>query len=199
MPEEVHVPWVAPVLGRRTRAFVESCPWPAPARAGAPAPRERMAALWDGGGREEPDVEEEWLAVPGGDGERVRVRILRPAGAREPLPVVLYLHGLGWMPTDAHAHRQLLVDLVLGAEERAPADRRRATRQHRARGTARALSPAGLVVVRGLQHVDVRQPRLLSGLDRGGTGGRRPADPRRVPRRYAAPPSAPERRPGRSR
>ncbi|MFD4656079.1 alpha/beta hydrolase [Kitasatospora sp. NPDC058444] len=126
MPEDVHVPRVAPVLGRQTRAFVESCPWPAPPPAGGPAPRERMAALWDGGGREEPEVEEEWLAVPGGDGqrgnggrgdgERIRVRILRPAGACEPLPVVLYLHGLGWMLTDAHAHQQLLVDLVLGAD-----------------------------------------------------------------------------------
>lgn len=56
---------------------------------------------------------------------------------------------------------------LLRVEERVPADRRRATRQHRARGTARALSPAGLVVVRGLQHVDVRQPRLPPGLDRG--------------------------------
>ncbi|MFE7528309.1 alpha/beta hydrolase [Kitasatospora sp. NPDC057542] len=116
MHEDVHVPRVPPVLGRQTRAFVESCPWPAPPQADGLASRERMAALWDGGGREEPDVEEEWLAVPGGDEDRIRVRILRPAGACEPLPVVLYLHGLGWMLTDAHAHRQLLVDLVLGAD-----------------------------------------------------------------------------------
>jgi acetyl esterase/lipase len=44
------------------------------------------------------------------------VRILRPAGSDDALPVVLYLHGLGWMLTDAYAHRQLLADLVLGAD-----------------------------------------------------------------------------------
>lgn len=103
MREDVHVPRVTPVLGRQTRAFVESCPWPAPPQADGLASREHMAALWNGSGREEPDVEEEWLAVPGRDGDRIRVRILRPAGACEPLPVVLYLHGLGWMLTDAHA------------------------------------------------------------------------------------------------
>nr|WP_245244483.1 alpha/beta hydrolase [Streptomyces palmae] len=75
-----------------------------------------MAAYWNGGGREEPDVEEEWLALPGSGGNRIRVRIVRPAGACEPLPVVLYLHGFGWMLTDAHAHRRLVVDLVLGAD-----------------------------------------------------------------------------------
>jgi acetyl esterase/lipase len=75
-----------------------------------------MAALWNGGGRDEPDVEEEWLALPGGDGSRIRVRILRPAGSDETLPVVLYLHGTGWMLTDAYAHRQLVADLVLGAD-----------------------------------------------------------------------------------
>jgi acetyl esterase/lipase len=62
------------------------------------------------------DVTEEWLALPGGHGRRIRVRILRPADGDEPLPVVLFLHGLGWMLTDATAHRRLVTDLVLGAD-----------------------------------------------------------------------------------
>ncbi|MEU6590047.1 alpha/beta hydrolase fold domain-containing protein [Streptomyces sp. NPDC046881] len=44
------------------------------------------------------------------------MRVLRPAGSDEALPVVLYLHGLGWMLTDAYAHRHLVTDLVLGAD-----------------------------------------------------------------------------------
>ncbi|WP_316520080.1 alpha/beta hydrolase [Kitasatospora brasiliensis] len=116
MQEDVRVPRAAPVLGRQTRAFIEACPWPVLPGADGEVSRARMAALWDGDGREEPDVEEEWLALPGRDGARIRVRILRPAGAEEPLPVVLYLHGLGWMLTDAYAHRQLVADLVLGAD-----------------------------------------------------------------------------------
>ncbi|WP_055700766.1 alpha/beta hydrolase [Streptomyces silaceus] len=120
-----------PVLERHTRVFAETyaCPsWPESESESASGPgsepgsddpalsRSRMAALWDGGGADDPDVEEEWLALPGHDGNRIRVRILRPAGADEPLPVVLYLHGLGWMLTDAYAHRRLLADLVLGAD-----------------------------------------------------------------------------------
>ncbi|MER5351020.1 alpha/beta hydrolase [Kitasatospora sp. NPDC002551] len=115
MQEDVQVPWVPPVLGWQTRAFLESCRWPAPPGADGAASRARMAALWNGG-PEEPEVEEEWLALPGEEGSRIRVRILRPAGAPGPLPVVLYLHGLGWMLTDAHAHRQLVTDLALGAD-----------------------------------------------------------------------------------
>jgi acetyl esterase/lipase len=105
-----------PVLERPTRAFVEAYQWPVAPPGDAAASRARMAALWNGGGRDEPDVEEEWLALPGDDGQRIRVRILRPAGSDDALPVVLYLHGLGWMLTDAYAHRQLLADLVLGAD-----------------------------------------------------------------------------------
>ncbi|MFK4066697.1 alpha/beta hydrolase fold domain-containing protein [Streptomyces sp. NPDC029674] len=105
-----------PVLERWTRAFAEAHTCPAPSEADPVASRNRMAALWDGGGGDEPDVEEEWLALPGPDGNRIRVRILRPAGTDEPLPVVLYLHGLGWMLTDAYAHRRLVADLVLGAD-----------------------------------------------------------------------------------
>ncbi|WP_372505653.1 alpha/beta hydrolase [Streptomyces macrolidinus] len=116
MQEDVQVPWVTPVLGRQTRDFIESCQWPASPHTDGAASRARMAALWSGGGRDEPDVEEEWLALPGSGGNRIRVRILRPAGTHEPLPVVLYLHGLGWMLTDAYAHRQLVVDLALGAD-----------------------------------------------------------------------------------
>ncbi|WP_344343602.1 alpha/beta hydrolase, partial [Kitasatospora putterlickiae] len=118
MQEAVRVPWVPPVLGWRTRAFLESCRWPgSPDAEGSDgsASRARMAALWNGG-PDEPEVEEEWLALPGADGSRIRVRILRPVGAPGPLPVVLYLHGFGWMLTDAHAHRQLVVDLALGAD-----------------------------------------------------------------------------------
>ncbi|MEU0743610.1 alpha/beta hydrolase [Streptomyces sp. NPDC006134] len=104
------------VLERRARAFVEAYRCPAHGEEpGTAASRARMAALWNGDGPDEA-VEEEWLALPACRGNRVRVRVLRPAGSDGPLPVVLYLHGLGWMLTDAYAHRRLVTDLVLGAE-----------------------------------------------------------------------------------
>ncbi|MDT0468146.1 alpha/beta hydrolase [Streptomyces gibsoniae] len=106
-----------PVLERTVAAFADryvcpSVPWgadPGPARAW-------VAPLLTGTGRHE-DVSEEWLALPGGGGgHRIRVRILRPVGVDGPLPVVLFLHGLGWMLTDATEHEHLLADLALGAE-----------------------------------------------------------------------------------
>ncbi|MCE0444503.1 alpha/beta hydrolase fold domain-containing protein [Streptomyces tricolor] len=48
------------------------------------------------------------MALPGNGGTRIRVRVLRPAGSDDALPVVLYLHGLGWMLTDAYAYRHLV-------------------------------------------------------------------------------------------
>ncbi|POX45102.1 alpha/beta hydrolase [Streptomyces sp. Ru72] len=116
MEEDVPAFRATPVLERRARAFVETYACPTASDSDAAASRARMAALWSGGGRDEPDIEEEWLALPGGEGSRIRVRILRPAGSEEPLPVVLYLHGLGWMLTDAYAHRNLVADLVLGSD-----------------------------------------------------------------------------------
>ncbi|WP_399921602.1 alpha/beta hydrolase [Streptomyces kanamyceticus] len=129
MEEDAPVVRETPALERRTRAFLREHAWPGPSGAdttenavstddadGTAASRARMAALWDGEGCDDPDVEEEWLALPGSDGRRIRVRILRPAGSDDTLPVVLYLHGLGWMLTDAYAHRRLVADLVLGAD-----------------------------------------------------------------------------------
>ncbi|MEU7261942.1 alpha/beta hydrolase [Streptomyces rimosus] len=116
MEEDVPAPRATPVLEGRARAFVREYACPTAMDVDAPGSRARIASLWNGGGRDEPDVEEEWLALPAGDGNRIRVRILRPAGSDEPLPVVLYLHGLGWMLTDAYAHRRLVADLVLGAD-----------------------------------------------------------------------------------
>ncbi|MFI0813705.1 alpha/beta hydrolase [Streptomyces echinatus] len=109
-------PWGASVvLEREAREFirVHRCPAVLPGADPAPA-RAEVAPLVGGGGLA--DVDEEWLALPGRRGERIRVRVLRPAGAAGPLPVVLFLHGLGWMLTDATAHDGLVADLTLGAD-----------------------------------------------------------------------------------
>ncbi|MFI7504729.1 alpha/beta hydrolase [Streptomyces sp. NPDC049687] len=58
-----------------------------------------------------PAVEEEWVTVAGG----VRVRVVRPAGAEGVLPVILYIHGAGWVFGDAHTHDRLVRELAVGA------------------------------------------------------------------------------------
>ncbi|MCC8249140.1 alpha/beta hydrolase [Saccharothrix luteola] len=57
-----------------------------------------------------PEVDEEWVNV----GE-VPVRIVRPAGATGALPVVLYIHGAGWVFGNAKTHDRLVRELAVGA------------------------------------------------------------------------------------
>jgi acetyl esterase/lipase len=61
-----------------------------------------------------PVVEEEWVTV-GGPAGGVRVRIVRPAGVEGVLPVVLYIHGAGWVFGSAHTHDRLVRELAVGA------------------------------------------------------------------------------------
>ncbi|MFB7255557.1 alpha/beta hydrolase [Streptomyces nojiriensis] len=62
-----------------------------------------------------PAVDEEWITVQGGSAGDVRTRIVRPRGATGPLPVVLYLHGAGWVFGNAHTHDRLVRELAVGA------------------------------------------------------------------------------------
>ncbi len=62
-----------------------------------------------------PDVEEEWIVVRAAVGD-VRVRIVKPIGATVPLPVVVYIHGGGWVLGDAGTHDRLVRDLATGAD-----------------------------------------------------------------------------------
>lgn len=61
-----------------------------------------------------PDVEDEWITVPAAVGD-VRVRIVKPAGTTGLLPVVLYVHGGGWVLGNAGTHDRLVRDLATGA------------------------------------------------------------------------------------
>ncbi|MFJ3979475.1 alpha/beta hydrolase [Streptomyces sp. NPDC090021] len=62
-----------------------------------------------------PAVDEEWVTVSGGPTGEVRARIVRPAGAAGRLPVILYLHGAGWVFGNAHTHDRLVRELAVGA------------------------------------------------------------------------------------
>ncbi|WP_371574669.1 alpha/beta hydrolase [Streptomyces sp. NBC_01314] len=64
---------------------------------------------------EKPPVDEEWVTVPGGPTGEVRARIVRPAGAEGTLPVILYIHGAGWVFGNAHTHDRLVRELAVGA------------------------------------------------------------------------------------
>jgi acetyl esterase/lipase len=59
-------------------------------------------------------VDEEWITVPSPGGD-VRVRIIKPRGATGMLPVVLYMHGGGWVLGNAGTHDRLVRELAVGA------------------------------------------------------------------------------------
>src|SRR3954454_5239401 len=51
-------------------------------------------------------VADRWITVPADVGD-VRVRIVRPPGVAGPLPVILYMHGGGWVLGNAGTHDRL--------------------------------------------------------------------------------------------
>ncbi len=59
-------------------------------------------------------VDEEWITVPAEVGD-ARVRIVRPQGATGMLPVVVYMHGGGWILGNAGTHDRLVRELAVGA------------------------------------------------------------------------------------
>jgi acetyl esterase/lipase len=63
---------------------------------------------------DKPAVDENWIVVPTDVGD-VEVRIVKPLGATEILPVVLYLHGGGWVVGNAGTHDRLVRELAVGA------------------------------------------------------------------------------------
>jgi acetyl esterase len=65
---------------------------------------------------DKPDVDIEDTIVPGGPSGEVSVRIMRPGGATGPLPVVIYIHGAGWVFGNSHTHDRLIRELSVGAD-----------------------------------------------------------------------------------
>jgi acetyl esterase len=60
-------------------------------------------------------VEEEWITVPAEVGD-ARVRMIKPVGGPEVLPVIVYMHGGGWILGNAATHDRLVRELAVGAQ-----------------------------------------------------------------------------------
>ncbi|MFC0438564.1 alpha/beta hydrolase [Kutzneria buriramensis] len=61
-----------------------------------------------GGEIDKPDVVVEQYTVEG-----VPVQVTRPVGADGPLPVIIYIHGAGWVFGNAHTHDRLVRELTV--------------------------------------------------------------------------------------
>ena len=60
-------------------------------------------------------VDERWITVPARVGD-VRARIVRPRDRAGALPVILYMHGGGWVLGDAATHDRLVRELAVGTD-----------------------------------------------------------------------------------
>jgi acetyl esterase len=104
-----------PVLEPAAQAFVEATADPPYLFELGPIEGRKAVDEVQAGEIAKPDIDEEWVTVPGGPSGEVSVRIVKPAGATGPLPAVLYIHGAGWVFGDAHTHDRLVRELVVGA------------------------------------------------------------------------------------
>ena len=66
------------------------------------------------GSIKKPDADITDLTVPGGPHGDVAVRIVKPVGTSGPLPVVLFIHGAGWVFGDTLTHDRLIRELATG-------------------------------------------------------------------------------------
>ncbi|MDP4095562.1 alpha/beta hydrolase [Paenibacillus sp. P96] len=55
------------------------------------------------------------VTVEGGPSGSVPVRIIRPENAAANLPVILYIHGAGWVFGNSHTHDRLIRELAVGS------------------------------------------------------------------------------------
>lgn len=60
------------------------------------------------------DIED--CTISGGPSGQVSVRIVRPQNAPANLPVIVYIHGAGWVFGNAHTHDRLIRELAVGSQ-----------------------------------------------------------------------------------
>ncbi|MEV6229940.1 alpha/beta hydrolase [Saccharopolyspora shandongensis] len=106
---------VEPVLEVAAAAFVEATADPPYLFDLPPAEGRKAVDEVQAGEIEKPAIDEEWITVSGGPTGSVRARIVRPAGVEGTLPVILYIHGAGWVFGNAHTHDRLVRELAVGA------------------------------------------------------------------------------------
>jgi acetyl esterase len=103
------------VLERESQAFVEATAKPPFLYELTPAEARRVLDDAQAAPIEKLPVKDRWITVPAEVGD-VRVRIVRPPDAVGTLPVILYMHGGGWVLGNADTHDRLVRELADGTE-----------------------------------------------------------------------------------
>ncbi|MFJ9038593.1 alpha/beta hydrolase [Streptomyces sp. NPDC102406] len=104
-----------PVLEPAAAAFVEATANPPYLFDLGPVEGRKAVDEVQSGEIDKPEIAEEWITVQGGPTGSVRVRLVRPVDADATLPVIVYVHGAGWVFGNAHTHDRLVRELAVGA------------------------------------------------------------------------------------
>ncbi|MEV4359553.1 alpha/beta hydrolase [Nonomuraea sp. NPDC051941] len=107
---------IKPVLEEAAQAFAEATKNPPYLYDLGPVEGRKAVDGVQDGDVPVPDADIEDLTVPGGPSGEVSIRIFRPAGAQGTLPVILYVHGAGWVFGNAHTHDRLVRELTVRAQ-----------------------------------------------------------------------------------
>jgi acetyl esterase len=103
------------VLERESQAFVEATAKPPFLYELTPAEARNVLDDVQAAPIDKLPVKDRWITVPAEVGD-VRVRIVRPPDAVGTLPVILYMHGGGWVLGNADTHDRLVRELADGTE-----------------------------------------------------------------------------------
>ena len=107
---------IAPVLEQAAADFAAATAQPPFLFDLSPAEGRKAVDEVQSGEVAKPAVDEEWITVEGGPTGSVRARIVKPTGATGTLPVIVYIHGAGWVFGNAHTHDRLVRELAVGAK-----------------------------------------------------------------------------------
>src|SRR5216684_497157 len=105
-----------PVLEPITQQFVDSLAGAPPIYTLSPADARSVLARAQSAPIGKPSAQIEDTAFPVGPTGSVPVRIFRPAGTTEILPVVVYCHGGGWILGDRDTHDRLVREIAVGVK-----------------------------------------------------------------------------------
>ncbi|BBH67940.1 esterase [Actinoplanes sp. OR16] len=102
-----------PVLEPAAQAFVEATADPPYLFQIPPAEGRKAVDAVQSPAVDVPGTDRETLTIPGGPTGSVPVTVFRPTGVAGPLPVVLYIHGAGWVFGNDHTHDRLARELAV--------------------------------------------------------------------------------------
>jgi acetyl esterase len=105
-----------PALELHTQQFIDSLAGAPPIYTLSPADARSVLARAQSIPVGKPSAQVEDMTLPVGPTGSVPIRVVRPVGVAEVLPVVMYFHGGGWVLGDRDTHDRLVREIAVGAQ-----------------------------------------------------------------------------------